>query len=74
MADQPLAKITLPAFELIFLFRMEKLAASLNQTVFLSADAQQTLNQDFQMASVGEHVVPGYVDDNPRTFFGRQKT
>ncbi len=69
-----LGEDNLTGFELIFLFRMEKLAASLTQTTFFSADAHQALDKDLGLVSVGEHIVPGYVDDEPRTFFGREKT
>lgn len=67
-----LGEDNLTGFELILLFRMEKLAASLKQTTLLSAPAHDALASELDLVSVGDHVVPGYVDDQPRTFYGRK--
>lgn len=66
-----LGEDNLTGFELIFLFRMEKLASSLEQTTLLSAQAYDALGEDIGLVSVGEHVVPGYVDEEARAFYGR---
>lgn len=67
-----LGEDNLTGFELILLFRMEKLASSLQQTTLLSAEAHKEIGEAHKFENVGEHVVPGYVDDQPRSFFGRK--
>lgn len=66
-----LGEDNLTGFELIMLFRMEKLASSLRQKMLFSAAAHDAMTHDFGLEHVGEHVVPGYIDDEPRAFFGR---
>lgn len=69
-----LGEDNLSGFELILLFRMEKLASSLNQNAFFSEAAADALSGSIDLAPLGEHIVQGYVDDDPRPFFGRKKT
>lgn len=66
-----LGEDNLTGFELILLFRMEKLAASIEQSTLFSQAAHDGLAGNLSLISVGDHSVPGYVDDHPRTFFGR---
>ena len=67
-----LGEDNLTGFELILLFRMEKLAGSVQQTTLFSQAAYDGLSDDMSLVHVGDHVVPGYVDDHPRAFFGRK--
>lgn len=65
-----LGEDNLSGVELILLFRMEKLAASLGQRLMLSEAARLRLGGRLPLQPVGEHEVPGFVDPRPRAFYG----
>lgn len=67
-----LGEDNLTGFELILLFRMEKLASSLRQKILFSASAHKAMDNKFELQNVGDHIVPGYIDDEPRAFYGRK--
>ncbi|MGD9784132.1 MAG: FHA domain-containing protein [Hyphomicrobiaceae bacterium] len=64
-----LGEDNLSGVELIFLFRMEKLAASLGHRFLVSEAAHQQLDGRLPLLEAGAHEVPGFVDQRPRAFF-----
>lgn len=66
---QTLGEDNLTGVELILLFRMEKLASSLNLDLMCSEPAHKRLAHRVPLAHAGDHKVPGYLDDDARAFF-----
>lgn len=54
--------------EVIRVFRMEKLAASLGRDVLLSEEAYGQLKRDLSLADLGLHGLPGFTGD-PRRYY-----
>ncbi len=65
-----LGEDNLSGFELILLFRMEKLAASLGRKFLCSEAVNELLGPRLALESAGEHEVAGFIDTRPREFFG----
>lgn len=66
---QTLGEDNLTGVELILLFRMEKLASSLQRRVLLSAAARDRLAHRVALVHAGDHQVAGYLDDDKRAFY-----
>lgn len=56
--------------ELVFLFRMEKIAGTLNRKFLCSEAAATKLQSHLPLEFAGAHVISGFVDRRPRRFFG----
>jgi pSer/pThr/pTyr-binding forkhead associated (FHA) protein len=66
-----LGEDNLSGLELIMLFRMEKLAGSLGTPFLCTQAAHDRLVGRIPLKSAGSHIVEGYIDDEPRTFYCR---
>lgn len=62
---------SLTGIELIMLFRMEKLAGSLGHRFMCSDAVRKRLAGHIRFAPVGSYEVPGFIDNEPRTFYTR---
>lgn len=60
---------SLSGFELVFLFRMEKLTGKLGHTCMISHAAKDQLPDEAAFECVGDHVIEGFVDTKPRPFY-----
>jgi adenylate cyclase len=56
--------------ELVLLFRMEKIAGSINRTFLCSEPAAGKLQSMIDLEFAGEHAITGFTDSLPRRFFG----
>lgn len=65
-----LGEESLSGLELVLLFRMEKIAGKLNRTFLCSEPAAARLKPHVQLEFVGEHAITGFIDGQPRRFFG----
>lgn len=65
-----LGEDSLSGLELVLLFRMEKIAGTLNRSFLCSEPAAGKLRPYINLEIAGEHTVAGFVDSRPRRFFG----
>ncbi|MGE0022339.1 MAG: FHA domain-containing protein [Hyphomicrobium sp.] len=65
-----LGEDSLSGLELVFLFRMEKIAGTLNRSFLCSEPAADKLGPYIDLEIAGQYSVAGFVDSRPRRFFG----
>jgi class 3 adenylate cyclase len=68
-----LGEDSLSGLELVLLFRMEKIAGTLNRTFLCSEPAATRLKPLIELEFAGEHPVTGFIDGQPRRFFGLRR-
>jgi len=65
-----LGEDNLSGFELVLVFRMEKMAGGLGRSFLSSEAAAEKLAPFISLEHAGDHVVQGFIDSKPRRFFG----
>lgn len=68
--SRSLGEDSLSGLELVLLFRMEKIAGTLNRSFLCSEAAASKLQSHFDLEFAGEHPITGFVDGRPRRMFG----
>jgi adenylate cyclase len=67
-----LGEENLSGLELVLLFRMEKIAATLSWPLLCSEPAAGKLRPYIDLEFAGEHKISGFTDSRPRRFFGKR--
>lgn len=60
---------SLTGLDVTYVFRMEKLAASLKAPLLVSEPAQAMLQSKFRLADAGLHEIPGHTATGPKRFY-----